>query len=93
MRVTIHREWTAEASLDGEWDGTRDNVYGLKVELEGNGQGPHDERIEISHGGVFFRVEPDGDGLAVSVVGVPVCDMTVRPRSANSIAVRGVRRA
>jgi hypothetical protein len=90
VRVTVH-EKAIEGGLERRWEGTRENVYALKIELEGDGRQPYGERIEISCGGLFYRLEPQEDGIALSVVGVPVARLSLCPQSANTIVVKGLQ--
>ena len=92
MKVTVHAKLTGEPSFDRRWEGTRADIYELKIELEENAEPPHRERIEIAHAGVCYRLEPRGDGFAISTVGVPLARLVVCPQSANTIIVSGLQR-
>jgi hypothetical protein len=86
MKVTIHEGLSSRSC-----EGTRNNVYALKIELDGRTDYPEGERIEVAHGGAFYRIEPDGPNLTISIVGVSVKRLVVCPQSANAITIRGLR--
>lgn len=89
MRVTIHQQSGPEAEPRGRRDGTLENVYGLKIELDERTRG-QEERIEIALGGAFFRIEPCDDQLEISIVGVPLPKILVHPLSPNTVRVASV---
>ena len=90
MRVTIQEE----ADLTGRrqrYEGTREHVYELKIEVEGDYAPPYGERIEVEYHGSFYRIEPVGDRLELSAVGMPGVRLTLHPQSVNKVAVRSGR--
>jgi len=90
MRVTVHQQADASSGLPKERDRTLERVYGLKIELD-FGEPNSTDRIEIALGGAFYRIEPRNGQLEISIVGVPVPEIVVHPRSPRSVRVAGVQ--
>jgi len=90
MKVTLQEKAGTRVGRERP-EGTRENVYELKIEVEGDYPAPEQERIEIQYRGAFYRIEPAGDRLAFSAVGVPGAQLAVHPQSVNRVAVRSAR--
>jgi len=90
MKVTL-QEKADTGVRQGRLEGTRERVYELKIEVEGDYSPPYQERIEIQYRGAFYRIEPTGDRLSFSAVGVPGAQLAVHPQSVNTVAVRSAR--
>ena len=90
MRVTI-QEKVDPGGRRERYEGTMENVYELKIEVEGDYSPPYQERIEIEYHGAFYRIEPDGGRLSFSAVGIPGAQLAVHPQSVNKVAVRSGR--
>ena len=90
MRVTIQQK----ADLTGRrprYEGTRENVYELKIEIEGGYASPYRERIEIEYHGSFYRIEPVGDHLELSSVGLPGVRLSLHPQAVDKVGIRSGR--
>jgi hypothetical protein len=90
MRVTIQQR-TDPIGRRPRYEGTRENVYELKVEVEGGYSSPYGERIEIEYHGAFYRIEPVGDRLELSAVGLPGVRLSLHPQEVNKVAIRSGR--
>ena len=90
MRVTI-QEKADPGGRRERYEGTRENVYELKIEVEGDYAPPYHERIEIEYLGAFYRIEPAGGRLALSAVGAPGARLTLHPQSVNKVVIRSGR--
>ena len=93
MKITLHGRANPKGEVpERRTASTQRNVHALKIEIEEAEERPQNQRIEIIHNGISYRVELEGDGLVISVAGAPaVTDLIVRPRSTNAIYVEGAR--
>jgi hypothetical protein len=90
MKITLHQKPNGRGETERACEGIQSDVYALKVELEGT-EKVAPERIEIAYNGAFYRLEPQSDGLAFSIVGVPVKKLSIYPQSAQKILIRGLQ--
>jgi hypothetical protein len=90
MKITLHQRPDARGEPERACEGIQSDVYALKVELEGTDK-VAPERIEIAYNGAFYRLEPQKDGLALSIVGVPVEKLLIYPQSAQKVVIRGLQ--
>lgn len=93
MKITIRGRVSKEnEELERRQASSQRNVYYLKIEPEEGFGRPQHDRIEITHGGITYRLEFDEAGLILGGYdeqNLPIGHLTADAQSANAVIIRG----
>ena len=95
MKITIRGRVSREnEELERRRASTQRNVYLLSVEPEEGFGRPQNERIEVTHDNIVYRLEFDREGLVLSGHqdnGLPIKKLIADFHDSNTVIIKGVQ--